>query len=85
MIDREQLKKDLIAFLSTIQRPERPIAELGEDDDLIGCGLIDSLAQLEIILYLERTYGIRFDAFGFDPGRLRSVATILDLITAGGR
>ncbi len=84
-MDRKRLKADLIEFLRTIQRPDRPIEELDEDDDLVGCGLIDSLAQLEIILYLERIHGLRFDAAGFDPGRLRSVATILDLIAADGQ
>ncbi len=81
-MDREQLKADLIEFLSTVRRPGRPIEEIDENDDLVDCGLIDSLAQLEIILYLERTYDMRFDAMGFDPGRLGSVAKILDLIAA---
>ncbi len=79
---REQLKADLIGFLSTIQRPDRPIEELDETESLVDSGLIDSLALLEIILYLERTHGVNFDGMGFDPDRIRSVAGILDLIEA---
>ena len=43
-------------------------------------GLIDSLALVQIVVYLEDTYGIDFGERGFDPDRLASTASILDLI-----
>jgi acyl carrier protein len=54
--------------------------EIDETLSLIESGLIDSLALLEIVTYLEQTYNIDFRETGIDPGELRSVSTILDLI-----
>jgi acyl carrier protein len=47
---------------------------------LIGSGLIDSLAILEIVLYLEETYGIDFSVRGIDREEFSSIGNILDLI-----
>jgi acyl carrier protein len=79
-MDREQKKNELIGFLRTIQRPDYPDNEIDEDSSLIDSGLIDSLALLQIITYLEQTYDIDFREVGIDPGELRSVGSILNLI-----
>jgi len=79
-MDREQNRKNLIAFLRTIQRPDFPLNEIDETLALTDSGLIDSLALLQIVTYLEQTYNMDFRETGIDPGDLRSVATILDLI-----
>lgn len=77
---REQRLQDLIRFLRTIQKPNRPIDSIGVDDGLVASGLIDSLAIVQIVVYLENTYGIDFAAGGFDPDRLSTMSSILDLI-----
>ncbi|HQR50026.1 MAG TPA: acyl carrier protein [Methylophilaceae bacterium] len=78
--DRQQTLQHLIQFLRTIQKPGKPVESVGESDSLVATGLIDSLAVVQIVLYLENTYGIDFAARGFDPDRLASMASILDLI-----
>jgi acyl carrier protein len=50
------------------------------NDGLVSSGLIDSLAIVQIVVYLESTYGIDFAAGGFDPERLATITSILDLI-----
>lgn len=77
---RAQRKEDLLRFLHTIQKAGRPINELGEADRLVGSGLIDSLAILQIVSYLESTYDIDFSTRGVDPEQLGSIGNILDLI-----
>ena len=79
-MDRQRRKADLTQFLRTIQRPDSPIEEIGEGQSLVESGLIDSLAVLQIVLYLEQTYKIDFREKGIDPGDLQSVGGILDLI-----
>ena len=78
--DRQQWRQHLEQFLRTIQKPGKPLESLGQSDGLVSSGLIDSLALVQIVLYLEETYGIDFAARGFDPDRLASMASILDLI-----
>ena len=69
-----------MAFLDTIRRPHLPLSEIKDCDSLVGSGLIDSLAVLEIVLYLETQYGIDFTNGGFDPAELGSIDGILDLV-----
>jgi acyl carrier protein len=66
-----------------IQRPDRPIEEIDDDQGLVQSGLIDSLALLQIVLYLEQTYNIDFRENGVDPAELSSVGAILGLIERG--
>jgi acyl carrier protein len=77
---REQRKSDLFRFLRSIQKAGLPVENLGERDRLVASGLIDSLAILQIVSYLETTYGIDFSMRGVDPEQLGSVGNILDLI-----
>jgi acyl carrier protein len=77
---RTQSKEDLLHFLHTIQKAGRPIEELDERDPMVASGLIDSLAILQIVSYLESTYDIDFSTRGVDPEQLGSIGNILDLI-----
>jgi acyl carrier protein len=77
---REQSKADLLRFLRSIQRAGIPIESLQEHERLVPSGLIDSLAILQIITYLENTYSIDFAVGGVDPEQLGSIGQILDLI-----
>lgn len=77
---REEQKGKLLSFLRTIQKAGLPIEGLGETDPLVASGLIDSLAILQIVTYLETTYEIDFSLRGVDPEQLGSIGGILDLI-----
>lgn len=77
---REQRRQALLEFLRTIQKAGLPVESLGERDRLVASGLIDSLAILQIVSYLEATYSIDFSIRGVDPEQLGSVGNILDLI-----
>jgi acyl carrier protein len=78
--ERKQRRVDLQRFLRTLQKPGKSVERLGDDESLVASGLIDSLALVQIVVYLEDTYDIDFGARGFDPDRLASIASILDLI-----
>jgi acyl carrier protein len=78
--DRQQRREDLIRFVRTIQKPNASIENLDDGERLLAVGLIDSLAILQIVLYLEDTYGMDFSVLGVDPDRLGTIGGILDLI-----
>lgn len=82
-MSRAARKADLLRFLQTIQRPDAPApadGALDEHTSLVDAGLIDSLAVIQIVSYLEEAHGIDFRTAGLDPENLRSIAGILDLI-----
>ena len=76
----EQTRKELIAFLDTIVRPGQRIDNVDDDTDLIDAGLIDSLALVQIITYLEENFGLKLNTGIVDPNDLGSVAGMLRAI-----
>jgi acyl carrier protein len=77
---RGQRRQDLIRFLREIQKAGLPVESLNDSDELVASGLIDSLALLQIVTYLEEAYGIDFSVRGVDPEQLGSIGSILGLI-----
>jgi acyl carrier protein len=77
---RGQWRQDLVRFLREIQKAGLPVESLSDSDELVASGLIDSLALLQIVTYLEDAYGLDFSDRGLDPEQLGSIGNILDLI-----
>ena len=77
---RQRHRERVLDFLRTIQKPDHPLDTVAETDSLVESGLIDSLALLEIVAFLEEQYRIDFAAIGLEPEQLTSVSGILDLI-----
>jgi acyl carrier protein len=82
---RQRHRERVIDFLRTIQKPDRPLDTVAETESLVESGLIDSLALLEIVTFLEEQYRIDFAAIGLEPEQLTSVSGILDLIEREAR
>ena len=82
---RQRHRERVLGFLRTIQKPDRPLDAVAETDSLVESGLIDSLALLEIVAFLEEQYRIDFAAIGLEPEQLTSVSGILDLIERESR
>jgi acyl carrier protein len=79
-MNREENRNRLLRFLETICRPDRRLDDLEQNENLVRSGLIDSLALLEIIAFLEAEFGVDFSTTGVDPGQLGNIPSILDLI-----
>jgi len=79
-MSQARAREELVTFLDSIRRPQMPVDAIADGDSLVESGLIDSLAVLEIMLYLETNYGIDFAVNGFDPAELSSIREILNLI-----
>ncbi|MBF0160807.1 MAG: acyl carrier protein [Magnetococcales bacterium] len=73
-------RQKLIQFLRTIARPDLPVDRIGDGDGLVKSGLIDSLATLEIIDFLESEFKMDFSETGIDPLEIESIQKILELI-----
>lgn len=76
----ERRRQGLLQFLGSIQKAGMPVESLQDDARLVQSGLIDSLAILQIVMYLEETYGLDFSARGVSPEELGSIGGILGVI-----
>ena len=70
----------LMQFLRSIQKPGKSLENISFEDSLVTTGLIDSLALVQIVLYLEQTHNLDFSNIGFDAERLSSISGIIELI-----
>jgi acyl carrier protein len=75
-----QRRQGLLQFLRSIQKAGMPVESLKDDDRLVDSGLIDSLAILQIVTYLEVTYCLDFSVRGVSPEDLGSIGGILGII-----
>ena len=55
--------------------------KLANDDSLMEQGLIDSTGALELVTYLEGTYGIKIKDEELDPENLDSINKLVSFIT----
>lgn len=79
-MSREEARAKLLTFLETIRRPEATLDGIDESQSLVAAGLIDSLALLEIVSFLEAEFAIDLARAGVDPTRLSTIPGILNLI-----
>ena len=79
-MSREQNQARLLRFLRTISRPGRRVDDIDRNENLVQAGLIDSLALLEIVSFLETEFGVDFAETGVDAGQLTTIPSLLDLI-----
>ena len=66
--------------------------EIGDDEPLFGGRLgLDSVDALELVLHLEKRFGVKLDPSGIDPKAFESAASLASLVArlrdegAGGR
>ena len=84
-MSRSNSKQKLCEFLDTISADEISSMEMDEHLSFEESGLVDSLAMLEIVSFLETNFEIDFSTIQIDPENLGSIRAILSLIERAGR
>lgn len=54
--------------------------DIGSSDDLIESGMMDSLALMRLIQFLEESFGVIFDGMDVVPDNFQTVDAMVDLI-----
>ncbi len=55
---------------------------VGDDESLIESGTVDSTGAMELILFLEETFGIEVDDDEIDPENLDSITIIASFVSS---
>lgn len=79
-MDREATRAELIEFLNSVVRAGQNVSAVDEETHLIDAGIMDSLALIQIVFYLEQNHDLHLHKLGIDPSDLASVKGILDSI-----
>ena len=80
MSDVNTLPERIAAIFSSALHLDVP----AHDTDLFDSGVLDSLAFVELLLQLEREFGVTTGVDDLDAEHFRSIATIADFVRARG-
>lgn len=56
--------------------------DLGEEDSLLERGLLDSMALVKLITFLEERFGVQLSDEEFDPDNFETLSAISALVAA---
>ena len=54
--------------------------EVGDDDDIFASGFVNSLFAMELIVFIESSYGITIESEDLDLENFRTVAKVAELV-----
>jgi acyl carrier protein len=76
----EKIKQQITEFITTNFLFDDSI-KLGQEDSLLETGVIDSTGVLELVAFIEETYGIKIDDEEIVPENLDSIINIAAYIS----
>jgi acyl carrier protein len=76
----EQIRTDLKNYLLQEFLPGEDPAQLRADTPLITAGILDSIATLKLVAYLEEHFNIQIQAHEADVEHLNTIADITRLV-----
>jgi acyl carrier protein len=71
----EQIKQQIVEFITTNFLFDES-SNVGEEDSLLETGVIDSTGVLELVAFIEETYGIKIEDEEIVPENLDSIQNI---------
>jgi acyl carrier protein len=72
----DEIKGKVKAFLTRFFRKH----ELEDDEDIFALGFVNSLFAMQMVMFLEKEFGIRIENEDLDLENFKSINTILKLI-----
>lgn len=76
----EETKETVKAFILKEFQLEGSPGELTYTTSLITGGILDSLGTLQLVIFLEETYGIKIEAYEADVDHLNTISDIACLV-----
>lgn len=77
-MEKERIKD----FLTREVLSNKNIGAVGDTDNLIEMGVIDSLSILSLVSYLEKEFGIKIDDMDLMPDNFETIESICALVRA---
>lgn len=77
----DRIVSDVKEFILTSFLPGEDPSALTPDTPLMTSGILDSLATLDLVSFLEQRYEIQLEARDTDPSRLATLADIAKMVS----
>ncbi len=79
-METDQARAKIRAFLETFIQD----ADFSDDDDIFALGLVNSLMAMQLVLFLEKDFGLQFNNQDLDLSNFRSIAAMSRLLQQRG-
>lgn len=76
----DDVKQTVKQFILDEFLPGEDPASLTDSTDLVRQGIIDSLATLKLVSFLEERFNIQIEAYEVSPGSLNTLSDITSLV-----
>jgi len=76
----QEIQSQVKAFILKEFLPGENPDGLSESTPLVTGGILDSLATLKLVVFLEETYGVTFEAHDLDAEHLDTISAIARLV-----
>jgi acyl carrier protein len=73
----DEIKAKVRTFLGRFFRKH----ELGDDEDIFALGFVNSLFAMQLVMFLEKEFGVRVDNKDMDLTNFKSINAIAELVT----
>jgi len=72
-----EIRSELLAFLRERAGLD---SKFGAETDLVATNVLDSLLLIDLVLYIERVFGVALDSSDVTPSNFRSVESLARLV-----
>jgi acyl carrier protein len=76
----DAVKSRIKAFIMDEFLPGEDPDELTDDTPLISGGILDSIATLQLVMFIEQTYGVAFEPHEVDKDNLDTLNRLMSLL-----
>jgi acyl carrier protein len=76
----QDIIEDIRTYIVEKYLPGEDPKALTPTTPLISSGILNSLATLDLVAFLEKRYGVEFESHDLDQGRLGTLTTIAELV-----
>ena len=81
-MSKDEIKRTVRDYIAHQFLPGEKPENLTEETRLFTDGILDSLASLKLVSFLEEQFGVRIEAHEVDVDHLDTLDTIADLVNA---
>ncbi len=76
----QEVKNTIKTFVFTELLKNKNVSDLSDDSPLITGGLIDSITTMQLVVFLEKTFHVEFEAHEVDRDNFDSINIITDFL-----
>lgn len=79
-LSQDFIKRQIVEFIGTNFLYDGAVLDLGENDSLLENGIVDQTGVLELVLFVEDTYGFEAPESDLIPENFDTISNIADYV-----